>query len=159
MNLFHPVGSFLKDKEVAEALAGQLGAIGVRAKLVPMEFADFSTKLNQRELKGLAYNRRGVNTGDLSDGYRWSLWSKGVYPYISDPQFDAWFLESESMMDMEKRYQMFRDTIEPYIWDKMVPEVALFDLANVFGLTKRLDCSQVNPKEPIDLRGMRSVSE
>lgn len=154
VNLYTPVGTYLKDKEVCEAIQAQLDMIGVKVNLVPMEFADYISKLINRELKGLSLDRRLVNTGDPVDGYLYMLYSKGGVPYISDPVFDKMLEEANTTADATKRIELISNTIEPYVWNKMVSEVALYDITDIYGLSSEIVWHPVNLQEQIDLRGL-----
>ena len=46
--------------------------------------------------------------------------------------------------------------IEAYIWNEMVPQVALYDLVDVFGLNAKLNWIPVNRRENVDLRGLQN---
>jgi len=51
--LEHPVGRYLKDAEVAQAVAADLGKIGVKVRLQPMEFSVWIDTILKRGFKGL----------------------------------------------------------------------------------------------------------
>lgn len=151
-----PSAGYPKGKEILEAIAEQLGQVGIRARIVVMEFGDYASRLITRQHKGLVFARRGADTGDPSDEFRFALWSKGIYPYFLDPRLDALYEETLSMVDSQKRFQIFKE-LDKHVVTQLVPEIPLFDIDDVYGLTKRLDWVPTNVKEPLDFRGIQDV--
>lgn len=151
-----PVGAFPKDKEIAQAIADQLAKIGVRAKVETLEFGDYSRRFVGRQLKGLVFARRGGNTGDPADHYLFFLTCNAPANYLCDQKLDEEFEKMQATLDMPERYAMFKKS-ESYLVNQLVPEVPLFDLEDLYGLSKRLDWEPANPREFIDLRGIKDV--
>jgi peptide/nickel transport system substrate-binding protein len=154
VDLFTTTGAFPKDRDLAQALAAQYAQVGVKANVVPLEFADYSTRIGQGNLKGLAVARRTTNVGDPADQFRFQIWSKGGFDYVPDTKYDQMFEATETVTDTAKRCQMLKD-VEAYIWNEMVPQVALYDLVDVFGLNSQLNWIPINRRENIDLRGLQ----
>ena len=155
MDLYHTVGTFPKDKETAEAIAGQLSAIGLKVKPVSMEWGAFKetvVSVPPGEAPGMAYMRYGNALGDPSELYTWALWSEGNWMEITDPTLDEMIGKTEVTLDQDARIEMFKE-MEKYTRDELVPWIFLFDLENVFGLSQRLEWVP-SPYEPIDLRGV-----
>lgn len=119
-----------------------------------MEWADYASKFYSVQLDGLVLDARRVNTGDPVDGYLYMLYSKGGVPYIFDPIFDQMLENANAIFDLPERNTFLRDTVEPYIWNEMIPEIDLFDLTDTYGVSTRLQWFPVNPQESIDLRGL-----
>jgi peptide/nickel transport system substrate-binding protein len=154
VDLFSPVGAYVKDKEVSEAIQAQLREIGVRARLLPMEYADYTSRHSALELRGLTLNRRLVNTGDPVDGYLYMLASKGGAPYIPTPRFDGMLNEANGLFDPAARSRYLATVVEPFVWNELVPEVSLYDLVDAFAVSDRIKWHPVNRQEQIDLRGL-----
>ncbi len=159
MDLYHTVGVFPKDKETAEAIAGQLSAIGLNVNPVAMEWGTFYEgvlNVPPGEAPGMAYMRYGNALGDPSELYTWALWSDGNWMQVTDPTLDEMIAKTEVTLDQDARIEMFKE-MEVYTQNELVPWIFLFDLENIFGLSERLQWVP-SPYEPIDLRGA-SVTE
>ena len=154
VDLFTPVGAFPKDRDVTQAVAAQLAEVGIKANITTLEFNDYSTRLNKGTLTGLSLARRTTNTGDPTDSYRFNMSSKAPFNYIPDEKFDRLFEETETMTDVAARCAKLRDEVEPYLVNEVVPEVQLYDLVDVFGLSADLAWTPVNRRENLDLRGL-----
>ncbi len=152
LTFYHTVGTFPKDKEIAEAVADQLGKVGIRVTLQPTEFGDlYDNRLSGGKLNGMALMRWGNAKADPSELYTWCLWSKGETVYVTDPQMDKLIEQSEATMDPTARLALFRQ-MEDTTVKTIVPWGFLFDLKNVFGVSSRLSWTPAS-FEPIDLRG------
>lgn len=151
VTFYHTIGVFPKDKEIAEAVAAQLGEIGVNVTLQPLEFNEFwAGRVNAGSLEGLALMRYGNAKADPSEIYTWALWSEGVTVYVTDPAMDDLIVETEQLMDVDQRIDLFQQMEETTVTE-IVPVIFLFDLENVFGVSNRISW-QPTPWEPIDLR-------
>lgn len=151
VTLYHTSGVFPKDKEISEAVAAQLGEVGVNVTLQPLEFGEFyDGRLNSGELEGLGLMRYGNAKADPSELYTWALWSEGSTVYVTDPEMDELIVQSEQMMDAEARLELFGQMEETSVTE-IVPWIFLFDLDNVFGVSNSISW-EPTPWEPIDLR-------
>jgi peptide/nickel transport system substrate-binding protein len=154
VDLFTTTGAFPKDRDLAQAVAAQYAQVGIKANIVPLEFADYSTRIANGNVKGLAVARRTTNTGDPADQFRFQIWRNAGFDYIPDSKFDAMFEATETVTD-SSRCDMLKN-VEAYIWNDMVPQVALYDLVDVFGLNAKLRWIPINRRENIDLRGLQN---
>lgn len=154
VDLFTPAGAYMKDKEAAEAIQAQLAEVGVRVRVVPLEYGDYVNRHSKLQLKGLTLNRRMASTGDPTDGYLYMLASGGGAPYIPNAHFDRLLSTANRLLDPAARSQYLARTVEPFVWNDLVPEVSLYDLVDSFALSDRLIWHPVNRQEQIDLRGL-----
>jgi peptide/nickel transport system substrate-binding protein len=154
VDLFTTTGAFPKDRDLAQAVAAQFSQVGIKANIVPLEFADYSTRIANGNMKGLAVARRTTNTGDPADQFRFQIWRNAGFDYIPDSKFDQMFEATEIVTDAS-RCDMLK-AVEAYIWNDMVPQVALYDLVDVFGLNAKLNWIPVNRRENVDLRGLQN---
>jgi peptide/nickel transport system substrate-binding protein len=151
VDLYHTVGTFPKDKETAQAIADELGKVGVRVTLQPIEWTTFYTRLKSKDLPGLMLMRYALFQDDPVELYKWALWSKGVQVYFSSPQLDQMIAQSDAELDPSKRDRLF-PAMERYASQSLVPWVFLYDLKSIYGLSKQLNWSP-NAYEAMDLRG------
>jgi peptide/nickel transport system substrate-binding protein len=153
VDMYTPVGTFPKDKETAEAIASQYQRIGIRVNLITMEWGKFFAQLNSKQMRGLSYMRYGNSVGDPSEGYFYSFWSKGVRPYVTDARIDEMFEKAQGTVDKQRRLALYRE-LERHAITQVAPQVFLFELDNLWGLSRRLNWSQT-PEETVNLRGAR----
>ncbi len=105
LTLNAPTGRYLKDKEVAEAIGGQLEKIGVRPQVVIHEWGNYITKwpdgLTPMYMIGWAgtWDADGILYPLLHSGERFSRWA--------NPDFDRLLDESRNTLDQNKRLQLY----------------------------------------------------
>lgn len=115
-----PSGRFPQDREVAEAVAGMLGRVGVRARLQALESGEFLRQLRNRELGpmfliGLA----PPDDPDFQVGQYRSDWR---YSYVQNPDFDRLIDAGRREMNPDARAAIYRElmrtmhTEAPVIW-------------------------------------------
>ena len=87
---------------VVEALVNDLTAVGIRAKVQPMERAAQQAALKEKTLKHLAFQGSGAfgNAATRLDAY---ATSKGAQSWIKDPEIDAWYEQQTAERDRQKR--------------------------------------------------------
>lgn len=135
LEFHHPTGRWLKDVEVAQAVAGMLEKVGVRSKLLTREYNTFFSTWAKGELKGMAM----IGTLSQIDADRTVLLflnSKGSYPHYSkDPKLDAMYDQAQTL-DLAKREQLLRE-MERYIHEQ-APWLFLYFQPDLFGANKKL---------------------
>lgn len=152
VDLYHTNGVYPKDAEVVQAVAAQLGEIGVKVSLKTIEAGKLSEKLSSDEIGGMAYTRFGNAKADPSELYTYAVWSEGVSSFVTDQRLDSLIESSEHEMDPAARARLFQE-LEKIAVEEVVPWIFLFDLNNVFGLSDRVEWAP-SAWEPIDLRTM-----
>lgn len=102
-----PVGRYIKDKEYAEAVAGQLAAVGVRAQLKPLE----SGVWFQKYIAGTIGPMFMVDLGPSVDldfaTARFPSWSQSRF-WASEP-FDALFRKQRATVDQTERLKVLHE--------------------------------------------------
>jgi peptide/nickel transport system substrate-binding protein len=131
----HPTGRWLKDVEVAQAVAGMLEKVGVRSRLLTREYNTFFSTWAKGELKGMAM----IGTLSQIDADR-TVWlflhSKGNFPHYSkDPKLDALYDQAQTL-DLAKRERLLKD-MEVYI-HQQAPWLFLYFQPDLFGANKKL---------------------
>jgi peptide/nickel transport system substrate-binding protein len=85
-----------------EAMMSDLTAVGMRAKVRPVERAAHQAGLREKTFKNLAIQGSGAfgNAATRLDAF---VTSKGVQSWIKDPEIDAWYEQQAVERDRKKR--------------------------------------------------------
>jgi peptide/nickel transport system substrate-binding protein len=87
---------------VVEALVNDLSAVGIRAKVRPMERAAHQAAHREKTFKNLAFQGSGA-FGNAATRLETFAHSKGAQSWIKDPEIDAWYAEQAVERDRKKR--------------------------------------------------------
>ena len=134
--LYAPTGRYLKDREVGEAIAGQLTKIGVRAKVETPEWGTYvqtalAHKIGPLYLLGWSsqtYDADGVLFSTLYTGNPWAMYS--------NRDVDAVLLAARSSIDPEVRKGHYRKALA-LIRDE-APMIFLHRQVDIYGVSKRI---------------------
>jgi ABC-type transport system substrate-binding protein len=87
---------------VVEAITNDLTAVGIRAKVRPMERAAWQAAHKEKAFKNLAWQGSGAfgNAATRLDAF---ATSKGAQSWIKDPEIDAWYTQQVTERDRKKR--------------------------------------------------------
>ncbi|MBI4560783.1 MAG: ABC transporter substrate-binding protein [Candidatus Rokubacteria bacterium] len=101
----------------AEAVAGYLGAVGIKVKVQKMERAVWLDKWRKKELQGICLCAAGAlgNAHTRIENY---VYSKGAFSYIKDPEINKLFEQQVSELDLKKREALLHQ-IQRIIVDKV----------------------------------------
>lgn len=122
LDLEVPVGPYLLAQDVAQAVAAQIEEIGVKVRIVEMEFGAFMNKyLRAQNMGQMAYLTFAWQTLD-ADGIL-SLFEAGVqYAYWNDQTFTGLLREARTTTDPDRRRAIFKRATEymcdqaPVLW-------------------------------------------
>jgi peptide/nickel transport system substrate-binding protein len=134
--IYSPTGRYLKDRELAEAIGGQLARVGVRAKIATPEWANFvqlatSKKIGPLYLMGWSsqtYDADGVLFSTLFTGNPWSSYS--------NKDLDALLLAARGTLDPEARKRHYARALA-LIRDE-APMIFLHRQVDVYGVARRI---------------------
>ena len=87
---------------VAEAVAGDLGSVGIRTQVRTLERAAFFTAWREKKLKGLILADSAI-LGNTANRFEIYVLGTGLYAYGSDPDLDALFQEQATERDRTAR--------------------------------------------------------
>jgi peptide/nickel transport system substrate-binding protein len=87
---------------VIEAVVNDLTAVGIRAKVRPMERAANQAALKEKTYQHLAYQGSAAfrNAATRLEAF---VYSKGGQSWIKDPEIDAWYEQQAVERDRKKR--------------------------------------------------------
>jgi peptide/nickel transport system substrate-binding protein len=112
IRIYTPVGRYLKDKEIAEAVAGQFREIGLQAEAVPLDWTIYTDKMrspggmDDLYLLGLGSRFNGpedlsiVTTGQIWDQTKW------ITATQNGPKFNEMYKQLTETFDPAKQKEM-----------------------------------------------------
>jgi peptide/nickel transport system substrate-binding protein len=131
-----PSGRYLKDKEIAEALVGQLAKAGVRVHLRIVDYTVLSKRVFAHEVSPLSLLAWGNAELDPALFDRSVLESNGIFTQFADPKYDAIMASANSQMDPEKRR---KGLYEQQAYErKEFPIVYVAQIGQIVGVSKKL---------------------
>src|SRR4029450_6598891 len=75
---------------VIEAVVNDLGAIGIRTKVQPLERAAIQGAQREKKVKNLTFLGSGA-PGNAATRVEAFMYSQGVQSFLKDPEIDQWF--------------------------------------------------------------------
>jgi peptide/nickel transport system substrate-binding protein len=132
LTLNSPNGRYLKDKEVNEAIAGQLSRIGVRTQVAVHEWGTYVSKwpdgLVPMYMIGWAgtWDADGIMFPLLRTGQRFSRWSH--------PEFDALIDKARRTLDQAERVKLYRQATQ--LAHDEAPWLFLFHGMDIYGVSR-----------------------
>jgi peptide/nickel transport system substrate-binding protein len=119
----------------AEAIITYLQAVGIKARLRPLERAGFLKVYQEKKLRNLIYGLSGV-FGNAATRLEVFTASSGLYAYGAYPDIDALFREQASELDPQRREAILH-RIQQLIYDKAM-YLPLWQLAVLTGYGPRV---------------------
>jgi peptide/nickel transport system substrate-binding protein len=100
---------------VIEAAVKDFGAVGIRAKVRPVERAAFIAAHKEKTLRNLAFQGSAAY-GNAATRIEAFAYSKGANSWIKDPELDEWYIQQSRERDHTKR-QALLHTIQQKLYD------------------------------------------
>ena len=97
-------GVFLKDTEIAEAVAGQLRAVGIRAKIVPTERAKIQKDAQENNFQGMTSVAWGTQF-EPDVMLNWVM----MRDHMTVPRIKELVLAGRAEVDLEKRRKIYQE--------------------------------------------------
>jgi peptide/nickel transport system substrate-binding protein len=132
LTLNSPNGRYLKDREVNEAIAGQLAKIGVKTQVVVHEWGTYVSKwpdgLVPMYMIGWAgaWDADGIMFPLLRTGQRFSRWS--------NPEFDAILDKARRTLNEAERVKLYRQATQ--LAHDEAPWLYLFHGMDIYGVSR-----------------------
>jgi peptide/nickel transport system substrate-binding protein len=133
-----PQGRYVRDKEVLEAVAGQLSKAGIKPTVRTHEFVAY--------LNNYAYKHRGgpvwligwgTPTLDAETIYGPLFVSTGNLTTYSNAELDKRYAEAQTMMDEKKRLDLYHAINK--LWIDDAAAAPLYQQLDLYGASKRLN--------------------
>ncbi|HET8577649.1 MAG TPA: ABC transporter substrate-binding protein [Methylomirabilota bacterium] len=137
LTLNSPDGRYLKDKEVAEAVAGQLNKAGIRARVRTFEWTTYLNQMVYIHKANPMYLIGWGNTTWDADGTLGPLWRSGN-PLANNynPDFDGMIDEAQTSVDPKRRLEIYARAQRLMLEDGAV--LPLYQQMDLYGVNKRV---------------------
>ncbi len=140
-----PNGRYAMDKEMAEAIAGQLEKIGVNIELSVNEWGNHVNLMISREQEGLYLLGWGNSTWDADGTLAPLLTTDGPFSTYGNPKSDALIEEARTTMDPAKREQLYHQALQ--IIHDDTARLVNWQQKDVYGVSKRLNWTPRSDEE------------
>lgn len=137
VQFYYSPGRYPKDREVCQVVGAQMAKAGFRVELISQEWAIFWGKegVNGGKLPMYYIGRGSLTDADtVYDQYFRSGTTKRVI--YSNPEFDRLIVEQQKTADHKKRVALLQQAGKILMED--VPFVPLYNLADLYGVTKNI---------------------
>jgi peptide/nickel transport system substrate-binding protein len=132
------VGIRPMDKETVEAVCGQLTKVGIRARLVPYEYAPYIAAWRTKKLEGAAQMMGVLSQTWDADGAFYLRFAKNQpMGYYSTDRLDRLVSDGRTAIDPAKRLAIYKEALT-ILHDEM-PVVPLVALPSIWGIAKSLE--------------------
>jgi peptide/nickel transport system substrate-binding protein len=132
-----PNGRYAMDKEMAEAIAGQLEKVGVNIKFQVNEWGNHVDLMISKEQKGLYLLGWGNSTWDADGTLTALLTSKGAFSTYGNAEADAAVNQARSIMDPKERERLYHQATK--IMHDEAARLVNWQQKDVYGISKRLN--------------------
>ncbi|MBI4607604.1 MAG: ABC transporter substrate-binding protein [Candidatus Rokubacteria bacterium] len=132
-----PQGRYVRDKEVAEAVAGQLTKAGIRAQLRTHEWGNYLNNMVYIHNAGPVWLIGwGTTTYDAETVYVPLFRSGKILSNYYNPDFDRMVDEAQTIMDAKKRLELYQRISK--LWIEDAATMPLYQQLDLYGVTKRM---------------------
>ena len=150
-----PIGRYLMDKEVSEAICGMLNKVGVKTDLKVMEWGNFLKTALGRQFQG-AYFIGWGNMFDDADGTYSNFWIEeaavNIYKTPVAGRVEKLTREAIVEMDKEKRQKMYSEIQKLTVEDAAM--IFLYQLKDNYGVRNRVKGFKARGDEKIGYYGI-----
>src|SRR5438093_363096 len=132
-----PQGRYVRDKEVAEAVAGQLTKNGIKTTLRTFEFVNYLNNMVYVHKAGPIWLIGwGTNTMDAETIYVPLFKSGNIFVNWHNDDFNGMLDEAQTIMDDKKRLAQYHKINK--LWIEEMPAIPLYQQIDLYGANKRL---------------------
>jgi peptide/nickel transport system substrate-binding protein len=133
-----PQGRYVRDKEVAEAVTGQLNKAGIRTTLKTFEFVNYLNNMVYVHKAGPVWLIGwGTPTVDAETVYVPLFRSGNIFANWHNEDFNRMVDEAQTIMDEKKRQEQYWRINK--LWVEEAPAVPLYQQVDLYGASKRLN--------------------
>ncbi|MCL4459704.1 MAG: ABC transporter substrate-binding protein [Chloroflexi bacterium] len=137
VNFDTSVGRYLMDKEVAEAVAGYLAKVGVKANLKVLEWGVYTEMRVSRKVDPLYFLGWGNTTFDADGQIRQVMHSKGASSFYSNAALDKLLDEARFTIDEKKRLEDYHKASK--LIHEEAPWIFLYQQVDIYAARKNVD--------------------
>ncbi|MBI2216238.1 MAG: ABC transporter substrate-binding protein [Candidatus Rokubacteria bacterium] len=133
-----PQGRYVRDKEVAEAVTGQLHKAGIRTTLRTFEFVNYLNNMVYVHKAGPVWLIGwGTPTMDAETVYVPLFKSPAIFANWHNEEFNRLVDEAQTTMDERKRREQYLRINK--LWIEEMPAVPLYQQLDLYGASKRIN--------------------
>jgi peptide/nickel transport system substrate-binding protein len=137
LTLHGPQGRYVRDKEVAEAVTGQLNKAGIRATLKTYEWGNYLNNMVYVHKAGPVWLIGwGTPTMDAETVYGPLFKAPGIFVNWQNDDFNRMVDEAQTIMDDKKRLEQYHRINR--LWVEEMPAVPLYQQVDLYGVNKRV---------------------
>jgi peptide/nickel transport system substrate-binding protein len=138
LTLNSPQGRYVRDKEVAEAVSGQLTKAGIKSQLKTYEFVNYLNNLVYVHKPGPVWLIGwGTPTVDAETVYGPLFRTGSNLGNYHNPDFDGMVDQAQTQMDEKQRLATYHRINR--LWIDDMPAVPLYQQLDLYGANKRLN--------------------
>jgi len=131
VNFKAPNGRYLQDKQVAEAIVGQLAKVGIKAELEVAEWGTYVQGIVGRKYELFLLSQGGVQIGPAAQT-NWSSKIKGIaWQGYENPKVDELIDRAAKTMDADARRGVYEE-MSKTVWDDC-PWIFLYHQQDIYG--------------------------
>jgi peptide/nickel transport system substrate-binding protein len=132
-----PNGRYLNDKDIAEAVAGDLRKVGINASVKTHEWGNYMT-MTYRHAANPAYLLGWGNTSFDADGSLYALLRTGqVLSSFTNPKLDSLLDQGQATMDQNKRLKIYSEACKVIKED--VAWAFAYQQMDIYGVSERVN--------------------
>lgn len=141
-----PDGRYLKDKEVSEAVAGQLTKAGIRTKVRVFEWTTYLNKHVYIHAADPMYLIGWGNTNWDADGTLFPLFRSGQpLANFHNPDFDGLLDGGKVNMDPKARIELYAKALRIFMDE--APAISLYQQMDLYGVNKRVNFKALSSEQ------------
>ena len=138
ITLHGPQGRYVRDKEVAEAVTGQLNKAGIKTTLKTYEFVNYLNNMVYVHKAGPVWLIGwGTPTMDAETIYQPLFKAPGIFVNWHNDDFNRMVEEAQTIMDEKKRLEQYHRINK--LWVEEMPAVPLYQQVDLYGVNKRVN--------------------
>jgi len=136
VNFKAPDGRYLQDKQVAEAIVGQLEKVGIKAELETVEWSTYVQGIVGRKYELFLLSQGGLQVGPAVQT-NWSSRIKGIaWQGYTNPQVDELIDNASKQVDATQRVSTYQQLMK-LVWDES-PWIFLYHQQDIYGVGSRV---------------------
>jgi peptide/nickel transport system substrate-binding protein len=129
-------GRYVNDKQIAEAITGELAKAGIRAQLRIHDWGNLVTKLAAHQAGPMFLLGWGNATLDADLTYTPVMHSSGLQSNTADPELDRLIEQARTSFDINRRRTAYQQVARRIHDEAYV--LPLFQLTDLYGINRRL---------------------
>ncbi len=136
VNFKAPDGRYLQDKQVAEAIVGQLEKVGIKAELETVEWSTYVQGIVGRKYELFLLSQGGLQVGPAVQT-NWSSKIKGIaWQGYTNSTVDELIDSAAKQVDAQKRAATYEQLMRT-VWDES-PWIFLYHQQDIYGVGSRV---------------------